>query len=332
MAIDEPISGVGSNSSAPRKTWDFARLLVRNRVLFQTEGEAALHDIPKLRAGHDDVPWTFEDLATTQSLLQQEDLSVPLSIPNTPTKRGRSNPRLATEKIDKDLEKQQHNRLKRRPKVSSAGPTPLLKPFPTLVLLSSYLASNTPPKHDILLFSRLSSSSSHISKKIRRLKNTPSRKKQAQKSAMNGLAPGAGAGGDRTPSKSKNRIMKTILSSSASGNNSPAMNQLQKSFSLERLLAILRAIHPEGLDNRFGRGICDRVYRELGELERLRLIVRADGAIGGAGGAGTSGSAATAAEDAMEEKWRINVGRQWVVDVGNRSGMSVNDYEIEGEG
>jgi ribosomal protein L28 len=69
------------------------------------------------------------------------------------------------------------------------------------------------------------------------------------------------------------------------------------------------------------------VYRELGELERLRLVVRA---AAGAGGSGTgTGTTAAAADDATEEKWRVNVGREWVVEMGKVWGMSVSEYEIE---
>lgn len=72
----------------------------------------------------------------------------------------------------------------------------------------------------------------------------------------------------------------------------------------------------------------DRVYRELGELEKLRLVVRTSGTgIGGLSAA--SGTSTLAADDMTEEKWRINVGREWVVSMGHVWGMGVNEYEIE---
>ena len=75
----------------------------------------------------------------------------------------------------------------------------------------------------------------------------------------------------------------------------------------------------------------DRVYRELGELEKLRLVVRTSGS-GFATSSSTSGSASTsggAGDDAGEEKWRVNVGRDWVVSMGHVWGMGVSEYEIE---
>lgn len=84
-------------------------------------------------------------------------------------------------------------------------------------------------------------------------------------------------------------------------------------------------MHPSGVSNQSGKGISDRVYHELGELERLRLVVHSSAAGSTAGAA--SGSAA--ADDATEEKWRINVGRDWVVSMGQLWGMTVSEYEID---
>ncbi|KAK5058602.1 hypothetical protein LTR84_010865 [Exophiala bonariae] len=302
-----------SGESPPGKavSWDFAKLLVRNRGLFQTQGEHGLRD--HLRPQGE--AWSFEDLSRISrekdtSRAEVEPLS---SIPNTPTKprhRFTKSSVGGTPLGDNNKITLQHQPTKRQP--------PLLKHFPTLLLLSSYLASTTPLKHDILLFSRLSSNSSHISKKIRRLKNTPTRKK---------LKPTATS---TTGTPSKSRIAKAILSASGGGG---ASTGVVKPFSVERLLAILRAVHPSGVSNTAGsRGVSDRVYHELGELERLRLVVRASagaGASSAAAGGGASGAAAV--DDATEEKWRVNVGRDWVVSMGKVWGLSVSEYEIEGD-
>jgi hypothetical protein len=80
-------------------------------------------------------------------------------------------------------------------------------------------------------------------------------------------------------------------------------------------VAILRIIHPHGVANRGGGGISDRVYMELGELEKLRLVVSVGGGVGG--------------DDAGDEKWRVNVGREWVVRMGEGWGMGVREYEME---
>ena len=68
-----------------------------------------------------------------------------------------------------------------------------------------------------------------------------------------------------------------------------------------------------------GRGVTDRVYRELGELEKLRLVVRLSG----------PGGTVTAGDDAADERWRVNVGRDWVVSMGQAWGMGVSEYEID---
>lgn len=62
-------------------------------------------------------------------------------------------------------------------------------------------------------------------------------------------------------------------------------------------------------------------------------MVRASGAgFGGAadalGGAGTSTGGA---DDPSEERWRINVSRDWVVDMGKVWGMSICEYEVDHE-
>ena len=90
---------------------------------------------------------------------------------------------------------------------------------------------------------------------------------------------------------------------------------IPRPFTLERLAAILRIVHPHGISYRAGGGISDRIYRELGELEKLRLVVSI-----GISGAG---------DGAAEEKWRINVGRDWVVNMGQNWGLGIREYEME---
>jgi origin recognition complex subunit 5 len=296
----------GESPQGKASSWDFARLLVRNRGLFQAQGENALHEQLRPRG----EAWSFAELAAISHEKENSRTEAePSSVPNTPSKRRST----ASSILDTSLGG--HTTPILTPKSTSRLP-PLLKHFPTLLLLSSYLASTTPSKHDILLFSRLSSNSSHISKKIRRLKNTPTRRKPTLTSTS------ATNHGTSTPSKS--RITKAILNASGSG----ATAGVVKPFSLERLLAILRAVHPSGIPNHFGKGISDRVYHELGELERLRLVVRSSS---GSAGSTATASGSAAVDDATEEKWRVNVGRDWVVTMGQVWGMSVSEYEIEGD-
>jgi origin recognition complex subunit 5 len=185
--------------------------------------------------------------------------------------------------------------LTHEPLAKISSEPPLLKHFPTLILLSAYLASHTQQKHDPLLFSRMSSSASK--KRGRRSRQTPTKKTSSTPSA--------------TPSKDG------VSQSRARGKSMFAANLavgVARPFSSERLVAILRAVHPHGVAK--GRGVSDRVYRELGELEKLRLVSR----VGGSHAAG---------EDASEDKWRVNVSRDWVVHMGEAWGMGVSEYEID---
>ena len=226
------------------RTWDFQRLLVRNRSLFQTAGESIL-------VNHLCPPKGY----TFQSLSIARDKS-----------SSQSNP-------------------------GNQPPTPLLKPFPTLLLLSCYLASHTNAKVDILLFSRLSSSS----KSARTRKNYHKRKHL--KAATASFA-------DTAAEKNALKASKKLFD---------AKSGVGKPFVLERVLAILRAVHPEGIKGR--KGVSDAVYRGVGELERLGLVRCADG--------GEEG----------ESTWRVNVRREWVEELCERIGLGVRigEYEVQGD-
>ncbi|OAP64759.1 hypothetical protein AYL99_00731 [Fonsecaea erecta] len=279
------------------KSWDFARLLVQNRGLFRSEGEDALQNTfprrPLSDAPESDRPLHHVSSGGGPS---GSDHVIP-SAPATPSRRAPSESHQPA-----SLRQATSNPLFSEPSMTRPS---LLKHFPTLVLLSAYLASHTLPKHDILLFSRLSASSSSISRKIRRLRHTPTKRKTASATPSGTPTKNAAA----TPS-TKSRTRSVFAAGAQSG--------IPRPFTLERLVAILRAIHPQGIPNRPGRGVSDRIYRELGELERLRLVVRS-----------TSGSGVAMGDDAGDEKWRVNVGREWVVNMGHLWGMGVSEYEID---
>lgn len=132
---------------------------------------------------------------------------------------------------------------------------------------------------------------------------TPSKKKQS----ANALGVNSEAG-NATPKKERaDRSMRAIFEKTSN---------IARPFTLERVIAILRAIHPDGI--KMGKGIADRVYVELGELERLRLVVRADAKAKGG-----------EAEDIMEEKWKCVVGRDWVVEAGRRWSVGIEGWEVE---
>lgn len=176
-----------------------------------------------------------------------------------------------------------------------ARPTLSLKHFSTLLLLSAYLASHTPPKHDIILFSRLSSGSK--SYKVRRRKI---------------FAASAGSGSKKSTTTTSADRMNVNAQSKTAKALVDAKAGVARPFTMERVCAILRAVHPVGVGGR--RGVVDRVGREMGELVRLRVVVCV-----GAGAGGEDG----------EERWRVNVGREVVEGCGRRWGVGMREYEIE---
>lgn len=201
---------------------------------------------------------------------------------------------------------------------------PLLKYLPTLLLLSCYLASHTPSKHDIVLFSRLSTASSTSRRKRKYLvrsraggiTKTPTKSGRAATNGENNeddddnptpkkKSKEVTASTTTTPKKERaDRSMRAIFEKTSN---------IARPFALERVIAILRAIHPDGVG--VGKGVADRVYSELGELERLRLVSRVDGKTG--------------PEDIMEERWRCGVGRAWVVSAGAVYGVGLEGWEVE---
>jgi origin recognition complex subunit 5 len=255
----------GEQPPGKAKNWDFARLLVRNRALFQTEAEQTLVERLQPPGG----AWTFEELEAAAAALPASAIDKPLAGATTA---------LTTTTIS-----------------SPPTKTPLLKHFSAILLTSSYLASHTPPKLDILLFSRLSASS-----KSHRVRKSYHRRKLFQSPSSKEFPASAGT----TPTKS--RALPSTLDLKLN---------IPRAFTLERLLAIVRAIHPHGVPNR--KGIADRVYRHLAELERLRLVVPASG-----------GGAAASYDD--EEKWRVNVSREWIEDIAQKWGIGLAEFEVGG--
>lgn len=125
---------------------------------------------------------------------------------------------------------------------------------------------------------------------------------------------GPGTAGGGTPKKR------------AAGRAGLEMNlNLPRPFTLERLVALFRAIHPTGVHGK--RSVVDRVGREIAELERLRLIVpAADGGAGGSGGLGTRALVGDEA-GAEEKRWRVNVPRAFVEELAGH-----HESEVQGVG
>lgn len=256
------------------KKWDFPRLLVRGRTLFHSDGESAL-------------------LATIQPDSQVQTFDELLVQKTVPGRQADKQPTKSTTKSVPSRRSQlQPEAL--HPIVTQRTGKPLLTPLATLLLLCAHLSSHTPSKHDILLFSRLSTAASKH-RKIRYIKRGN---------------PGA------TPKKAMEDGRRKDKTKSLA----------PKSFGMERLLAIARAVHPEGVGNlglregrgkrrgREGEGWSDQVARAMGELERMRLVRREDDGQGEEGGGG---------------KWKVNVGRDVVADMAGRQGLGVQEWELD---
>lgn len=301
--------------------WDFTRLLGRNRVLFQGEGEAALQD---RLVSNSAQPRTFAELISQK---MEQDRTSSTNLESVPPLSAMSSTAPSSTKMG-DLDTTEIH-----PESRSQKPRPLLKYFTTVLLLSAYLASHTHQKHDIVLFSRLSTASSTNRRKKKYLARsraggitkTPTKSPSAKTSQSNSKdkddiletptkkkTPGKelGMNGTETPKKERaDRSMRAIFEKTSN---------VARPFTLERVVAIFRAIHPDGIKSE--RSIADRVYAELSELERLKLVVRSDPKAVAKG---------VDAEDIMEEKWKCIVGKAWVVEAGRFWGVGIEGWEVE---
>lgn len=297
------VSGEKASNKHVNQDWDFALLLSRNRVLFQKIGEEALEE--RLISTNPQAS-TFDELIAEKAGKGVKGATANGNSTIAPKAGGPHNDEQA----------------KQAP--------PLLNFFATLLLLSAYLASHTHNKHDIVLFSRLSTASSTNRRKKKYLARsraggitkTPT-KSASRKDAMNDDEddmPSGTPSKNKTPNKQVAASLQTGTPKKERADRSmraifEKTSNIARPFTLERLVAILRAIHPDGI--KAGKGIADRIYSELGELERLRLVVRNDerGKI--------------IAEDIMEERWRCLVGREWVVSAGKHWNLSIEGWEVE---
>lgn len=83
---------------------------------------------------------------------------------------------------------------------------------------------------------------------------------------------------------------------------------LVRSFSLDRLVSIVRAIHPHGVPHR--RTLADKVASELAELVRLKLVTLIAG------------------DWAADERLTVNVSKGWVDDVAHHWNIDWKDFQI----
>ncbi|KAK2848478.1 hypothetical protein FQN49_005684 [Arthroderma sp. PD_2] len=243
--------------------WDFPRLLVRNRSLYQHQGEQLLsHHIVS-----DDYTMTPTTTSTTK-----------------------------------------------RP----AFTLPSLPYLPTLVLTAAFLAAHIPPRLDLALFSKFTPST----KRRRRRLNVPVQPKASNKPEEDQPegTPKKGGNQSKVPKRATNT--NSVPGGTRGGRSGYFVSP--HSFSLERLLAVYRAIDPNP-PLVADISLADMVYPELATLQRLRLLVPASAVAAAAGGI-VDGA----------EKWCLNVNAmvssgnsisdEWVVEMAKGIGVEVEEY------
>ncbi|RMZ83982.1 hypothetical protein DV737_g1342, partial [Chaetothyriales sp. CBS 132003] len=277
----------GQSPPAARTKWDYSLLLVKNRRLFQAEGEEALLD----RLHRNSAPLTFDALRAQRL----DKASSPPSAPSTPSKH-----RLSTTRLTQPKQSVPSTPSKHSLSITQSAERPMLKHFSTILLLSAYLASHTPLKQDILLFSRLSSASTTKSGRVRRTPKKSPFKSPSKAAASAASAKGDGGVGIEGGWREQKMAARTK-------NVFDVKFGAPKAFTMERLLAIVRAIHPDGVART--KSLSDRIYREMGELQRLKLVSCVDDERGG--------------------RWKINVGREWVVGIAQAHGLTVAEWEMD---
>ncbi|OKL57077.1 hypothetical protein UA08_07669 [Talaromyces atroroseus] len=308
----QPMTSGQAPPPGGNESWDFARLLLRNRAMFKVQGESMLvHHIvvPEEEEEGKDIKMTNDDNYY-------------------------------------DKAKAQNKKEKK-----SSYPTPKLPSlpyFPTLVLTSAYVASHTPQRLDTIFFSKFSSSSlsarnkrSHHRRRLKLLSQA-----QLDDDNNNNDDPSSTS----TPRKTKRvktKITKSMLSSAfettsatisgsssttttaaalVAGPSSSSSSTLltARPFTLERLIAIYHAIDPNPPANALHTSVmADSIYTELATLRRLRLVVPS-GSGGGGAGVGGGGAAATSAD--AGEKWCINVSGDWIGELAKGIGVEVGEW------
>ncbi|KPI42019.1 uncharacterized protein AB675_5635 [Cyphellophora attinorum] len=229
-ALDGEVLPVNSRNKKGKDTkWDFARLLVRNRGLLSGKAveQVLLDTLERDRS----EGWSFDDLQRESSQKRQQ-------------KERQSQAQEALQLLSDPNVAATDVAALPAGSVASLAQKHLLTPLIALLLLATHLASTTPSKHDILLFSRLSNTSAKH-RKIRYIKrgNPGSTPKKANEDG-------------RRKDKTKRAGPRAV--------------------GLERVLALARAVSGEVLTEKGHKGWSDAAMGAMGELERMRLVRRDD--------------------------------------------------------
>jgi origin recognition complex subunit 5 len=109
-------------------------------------------------------------------------------------------------------------------------------------------------------------------------------------------------------------VVHSRVSAAAAARKIPRHLLTPSPFSLERLLAVLRAVHPRGA----GLMQVADLYTQVATLTALRLLIKTGGSAGGDGG--IEGGA----------KWRVGFGWEYVNQVGRSLGLEVGEWLVGG--
>lgn len=331
---EKPPGGFGLASTTSE--WDFARLLVRNRGLFRMQGEDMLvHRITTEDDGIDqqanlanEAPKTKEGLPSTSTQKHKPNNPAP-SLPYFPTLvltsayiASYTPSRLDTVFFSKFSSSSLSARNKR------AHHRRRLK-------LLSQARPGTAPAVDVTRTNDLDNTESSTTlKKTKRSNGSVSKppnetKRSITKITKSLLSSAFASSAAATSASSLASGYGTSLSSGPPGSTILTA----KPFTLERLLAIYRAIDPnpvviagkaaDGGAGNSAPAIADAVYTELATLRRLRLVVPSSLSSGiSSGGSGGMGNLSAD----LGEKWCINVSGDWIGGMAQEIGVEVGEW------
>ncbi|KAI4100687.1 MAG: hypothetical protein L6R37_005306 [Teloschistes peruensis] len=178
-----------------------------------------------------------------------------------------------------------------KPKHQQQQQQPLhLPPLPAQLLITAYLATHTPPKHDFLLFSKHSLSSSSRRRRRRGKTNPTTNTTNTPKKTTTSL-------------KQRRKISRTLLGG--------------QPFGLERLFAIWNALFHDAAGK---GGVGAEALVQFATVVGMGLVARVGGGAGGGGGDPLEGGGG---------KWRCVVGRDHVRSLARGLKLELDDYLLD---
>jgi origin recognition complex subunit 5 len=283
------------------ETWDFTRLLLRNRAMFKVQGESML-------VHHIIVP---EDEKDTKKTDDDDDTKRK----NKKEKKNHSTPKLPSLPYFPTL-------VLTSAYVASHTPQRLDTIFFSKFSSSSLSARNKRSHHrrrlKLLSQAQLDDNNDDPStpRKAKRVKTkiTKSMLSSAFETTSATISGNTGSGA---------AIAAAALVTGPSASSASASSTLltARPFTLERLIAIYHAIDPNPPANALHTSAMgDSIYTELATLRRLRLVIPS-----GSGGIGGGAGAAATSADAGE-KWCINVSGDWIGELAKGIGVEVGEW------